>query len=128
MISKITAVALAAAVYIFGQTAVAQEPKPVSDLAERVQSIFAAKCSECHGPRLKRTRGGVTLHDLERLAADSDLVAPASPERSTLWEVIRDGEMPPRDAHAGPLSAPEKEAIRDWIAALPVSPSHASPR
>src|SRR5260370_5671762 len=128
MKSMIRAVAWAGALYPFGQTAVAQEPKPATDLAVRVQSIFAAKCSECHGPRLKQPRGGVTLHDLKRLAADADLVAPGSPERSALWEVIRDGEMPRREALAGPLSTPEKEAIHDWIASLPpVAPSQASP-
>jgi mono/diheme cytochrome c family protein/uncharacterized membrane protein len=124
---RIVAIAWVATFGLFGETAVAQEPKPETDLAARVQAIFATRCIECHGPRLKRPRGGVHLDDPGRLAADPDLVVPANPEGSTLWEVVRDGEMPPPDARAGPLNEQEKEAIRAWIASLPPAASQASP-
>jgi mono/diheme cytochrome c family protein len=85
----------------------------------QVQAIFAAKCSECHGAELDRPKGGVSLHDLGKLAINSDLVVPGRPQKSALWEVIKNEEMPPSYARAGLLSKEEKEAIRSWIESLP---------
>src|SRR5947199_8505024 len=93
----------------------AEKQGPPEDRNAHVLAIFAAKCSECHGPQLQRPKGGVSLHDLRQLAANADLVVPAQPEKSALWEVIQTGEMPPSYARAGPLSAQEKEAIHSWI-------------
>ncbi len=98
---------------------VANDTDIQNELSTRVQSIFTAKCSECHGRDLQRPKGGLSLHDLGKLAANSDLVVPSKPDESTLWEVIRNDEMPPVYARAGPLSEQEKEAIRGWIASLP---------
>ncbi len=101
--------------------AVADEPAPDRGAGARV--VLAAKCSECHGPDLPRPKSGLTLDDPGRLATNRDLVTPGRPEESALWEVIRDGEMPPSQARAGPLAAAEKEAIRAWIASLaPAAP------
>jgi mono/diheme cytochrome c family protein/uncharacterized membrane protein len=98
------------------------------DRNAQVQAIFAAKCSECHGPQLQRPKGGVSLYDLGQLAANSDLVVPARPEKSALWEVIQNDEMPPSYARAGPLSDLEKELIRSWIGSLPPgAPPETSP-
>src|ERR1700692_4184096 len=65
------------------------------DRTAQVQAIFATKCYECHGPKVERPKGGVSLHDLRQLATNADLVAPAKPEKSALWEVIQNDEMPP---------------------------------
>src|ERR1700736_2584774 len=109
-------------------TVVAEDLGSSKDRNGQVQAIFAAKCSECHGPQLQQPKGGVSLHDLRQLAANSNLVVPARPEKSALWEVIQNNEMPPSYARAGPLSEQEKEAIRAWIGSLPPGvPSHASP-
>jgi uncharacterized membrane protein len=52
--------------------------------------------------------------DLGRLAGNPELVVPLKPEQSRLWELVRDGEMPPEDAEQ--LTTTEKEAVRTWIA------------
>jgi mono/diheme cytochrome c family protein len=107
-------------------TVVAGDADVQRDLDTRVQSIFKIKCSECHGLNVQRPKGGVSLHDLEKLAANSDIVVPSKPDESALWEVTRNDEMPPAYARAGPLNEPEKEAIRAWIASLPpAAPSQA---
>jgi mono/diheme cytochrome c family protein/uncharacterized membrane protein len=107
---------------------VAEDRSPPKDRNAQVQAIFTAKCSECHGAQLQRPKGGVSLHDLGQLATNSDLVFGARPEKSALWQVIENEEMPPSHAQAGPLSVQEKEAIRSWIESLPLgAPSPASP-
>jgi hypothetical protein len=51
------------------------------------------------------------------VAANREWVVPSEPEKSYLWALVRDGDMPAKGAKAGPLSAQEKEAVRAWIAA-----------
>src|SRR6266404_5649795 len=101
----------------------------------RVRWIFVAKCSECHGRGLSRPRAGLYLHELGPLAANPEWVVPYEPEKSYLWTLIRDDDMPAKGAKAGPLNAQEKEIIRAWIAAgaplprsSPVPPSSAKAR
>jgi mono/diheme cytochrome c family protein len=91
--------------------------KPAGDLPARVEVIFAAKCSECHGRALQRPKAGVVLDPLGAVAGRRDWVVPGEPERSYLWELIRDGDMPAKGAKGGPLTAAEKEAVRVWITA-----------
>ena len=109
----------------------AQELDP-QELPSRVRSIFVAKCSECHGRGLSRPRAALYLHELGPLAANPEWVVPHEPEKSYLWTLIRDDDMPAKGAKAGPLNAQEKEIIRAWIAAgapvpksSPVPPSSA---
>src|SRR6202051_286100 len=105
----------------------AEELDPV-ELPSRVRSIFVAKCSECHGRGLSRPRAALYLHELGPLAANREWVVPHAPEKSYLWTLIRDDDMPAKGAKAGPLNAQEKEVIRAWIAAgAPAPPSPAGP-
>jgi uncharacterized membrane protein len=111
-------------------TAAAVAPRAADrpgDLASEVQTVFAAKCAECHGAHLPNPRGefGYVL-DLGRLGADPGLVVRSQPEKSKLWELIRDGEMPPRGAQGGPLTEAEKAAVRNWIAAGALAPALSS--
>src|SRR5579862_5812272 len=104
----------------------AQEIDP-QELPSRVRSIFLAKCSECHGRGLSRPKAALYLHELGPVAANREWVVPHEPEKSYLWTLIRDDDMPAKGAKAGPLNAQEKETIRAWIAAgAPVPPSQAS--
>ena len=107
--------------------------------AREAWNVFAEKCSRCHGPESadgagpaaeakagKKTKFHSVL-DLPRLAANPRLVVRFEPDRSKLWRTVRDGDMPPEDSRAGPLSAGEKQAIRNWIRAGAPAPSAALP-
>jgi mono/diheme cytochrome c family protein len=110
-----------------GGASIAEELDP-TELPSRVRSIFLAKCSECHGRGLSRPRAALYLHELGQLAANREWVVPREPEKSYLWALIRDGDMPAKGAKAGPLNAEEKAIIRAWIAAgALVPPASASP-
>src|SRR5438105_12231370 len=104
----------------------AEELDP-QDLPLRVRSIFVAKCSECHGRGLSRPKAALYLHELGPGAANREWVVPHEPEKSYLWTLIRDDDMPAKGAQAGPLNPQEKEIIRAWIAAgAPAPPSQTS--
>src|SRR5580765_8342967 len=64
------------------------------ELPFRVRSIFVAKCSECHGRGLSRPKAALYLHELGQLAANPEWVVPHEPEKSYLWTLIRDDDMP----------------------------------
>ena len=108
----------------------AQESSKPVELAARVRSIFLAKCTECHGRSLSRPRAGLYLHELGPLASNREWVVPFEPEKSYVWSLVRDDDMPAKGAQAGPLNAQEKKTIRAWIAAgAPVPPvTGASPQ
>src|SRR5258708_13285333 len=85
----------------------------------RVRSIFVAKCSECHGRGLSRPRAALYLHELGPLAANPEWVVPHEPEKSYLWTLIRDDDIPAKGAEAGPLNAPSKEITHTSITSRP---------
>src|SRR5580658_4969262 len=71
-----------------------------TQLQSRVRSIFVAKCSECHGRGLSRPKAALYLHELGQLAANREWVVPHEPEKSYLWTLIRDDDMPAKGAKA----------------------------
>jgi uncharacterized membrane protein len=99
--------------------AAASKPeKKQRELAHKVRALFSQKCTECHGPDLAKPKGkfGYVL-DLKRLAKNPKILVPFNPDQSKLWELIRDDEMPPEVAKAGPLAPEQKELVRTWIEA-----------
>jgi mono/diheme cytochrome c family protein len=88
------------------------------DLATQTQTIFAAKCVNCHGPNLAKPKGrfGYVL-DLARVAANREMIVPGSPDESELWELVNRGDMPPADSPTGSLSQEQKAVIHNWISA-----------
>ena len=113
LIALVAAVAsLSAAVADSG----ARKESPAPMLGAQVRAILLTKCGECHGRALRRPKGSLYLDDMQKLAADRDLVVPYQAEKSYLWKLIRAGDMPAKGAKAGPLTAAEKEAFRAWIA------------
>jgi uncharacterized membrane protein len=73
---------------------------------------------QCHGPDVphpKAAFGYVT--DLQRLVASEKYVVPGSLDKSMLWKEVEEGDMPPDEARAGPLTQAETDAIREWIVA-----------
>ncbi len=87
-------------------------------LAKQVHEIFEAKCVDCHGPELPRPKGkfGYVL-DLKRIAANPDYIMPGQPEKSDLYKMVEDDEMPGEDANVPPLTPEEKAAVKRWIEA-----------
>jgi uncharacterized membrane protein/mono/diheme cytochrome c family protein len=100
----------------------AQDTSTTKDLSAQVRSIFLAKCSECHGRSLSRPRAALYLHELRQVASNPEWVVPHEPEKSYLWTLLRDDDMPAKGAKAGPLNAQEKELVRAWIAAGAMAP------
>ena len=103
--------------------AVAGESR-AADLGSAVREIFAVKCVQCHSASLPRPKGkfGYVL-DLPRIAANPRLVVPSDAAHSKLWQKIEEGDMPPDDAKAGPLSDAQKLTIRAWIEAGAPAPA-----
>ena len=73
--------------------------------AARVRDIFEAKCNDCHGAELPRPKGkfGYVL-DLKRMAENPDYVTRGNAEKSELYVMVRDDEMPGEDANVPPLT------------------------
>jgi uncharacterized membrane protein len=95
----------------------AAEPKAEGEeLANKVISIFQAKCLDCHAADLPKPKGkfGYVL-DLKRVAANEDYVIPGHPDKSELYKMVRDDDMPGEDAKVPPLTKHEKETVRRWI-------------
>jgi uncharacterized membrane protein len=99
------------------------------DLALEVKKIFTVKCVQCHGSHLRNPKGkfGYIL-DLARVAGNPKIVVPSHPDKSKLWQLVQDDEMPPEDAKAGPLAREQKEVIRAWIeSGAPSTPPDQAP-
>src|SRR4051794_24567472 len=64
-------------------------------VAQQVHHIFQEKCLDCHGPELPRPKGkfGYVL-DLKRIADNPDYVVRGNPEKSELYKMVLDDEMP----------------------------------
>jgi uncharacterized membrane protein/mono/diheme cytochrome c family protein len=87
-------------------------------LAAEVSRIFEAKCADCHGGHLPKPKGkfGYVL-DLKRVAANPDYVTPGNPEKSELYLMVRNEEMPGEDTDVPPLTAEEKKTVAAWVLA-----------
>lgn len=105
-------------------TVVANAQQPISkdkalDLAGNVHVIFEHKCNECHGSQLKKPEGkfGYVL-DLKRMADNEEYVIRGKPQKSELFRLVNEGEMPPDDhPKTPPLTSEEKDVVRRWIQA-----------
>jgi uncharacterized membrane protein len=85
-------------------------------ITQEVHNVFEAKCIECHGPELPRPKGKFGhILDLKRVADNSEYIVRGEPEKSDLYIMVRDGDMPGEDASVPPLTAEEKEVVRRWI-------------
>ena len=84
--------------------------------AGKVHEIFEAKCLDCHGPELPRPKGkfGYVL-DLKRVADNPDYIDRGHPEKSELYKMVFNDEMPGEDANVPPLTKDEKEIVKHWI-------------
>ncbi|MBI5759110.1 MAG: PSD1 domain-containing protein, partial [Planctomycetales bacterium] len=79
-----------------------------------VLPLFRMKCWRCHGETMRK--GELALNSPEAIRRGSEsgkiIVAGKSAE-SRLYEVLRDGEMPPDKKN--PLTEAEVETVRKWV-------------
>ena len=94
----------------------AAAPEEGTKLAGKVRDIFEAKCLDCHGPELPRPKGkfGYVL-DLKRVADNPDYIERGHPDKSELYKMVFNDDMPGEDANVPPLTADEKEIVKHWI-------------
>ena len=89
--------------------------KPVSFETD-VQPVLMAKCTVCHGAdtRVKEMNLS-TLDGVMKGSESGPVVIPGKPDESKLYQMVRDGKMPPGKTH---LSDQVLAAIRSWIESL----------
>src|SRR5262245_41627529 len=117
------------AMILLAQSPIDQARAQENPLARAALDAIAVKCVQCHGPDVphpKAAFGYVT--DLNRLVVSGKYIVPGDLEKSELWKEIDEGDMPPDNAKAGPLTPQETEAIRQWIlgGAPPLSSNQAA--
>src|SRR2546421_3574442 len=86
-----------------------------SKLASDVLQVFREKCASCHSPQAKKVKKFGTITNLPKLAANQKLIKSGDAAHSKLWTTIVEGDMPPDDSPTGPLSAQQKQIIKQWI-------------
>ncbi|MEP6669459.1 MAG: DUF2231 domain-containing protein [Chthoniobacter sp.] len=99
-----------------GYVRAADDPAEGIKTATRVHEIFEAKCLDCHGPELPRPKGkfGYVL-DLKRVAENPEYIEKGHPEKSELFKMVFNDEMPGEDANVPPLTKDEKDVVKRWI-------------
>src|SRR5437879_3535694 len=116
-----------AALLLLAQTSPPQTPpsaapatgvKPVSFETD-VQPVLTAKCTVCHGPdtRVKEMNLS-TLDGVMKGSESGPVIVPGKPDESKLYQMVRDGKMPPGKTH---LSEQTLASIRSWIESLAAS-------
>ncbi len=87
-----------------------------------IRPILAAKCYACHGPDEDKREAGLRLDTAAGAHRDPGggaAVVPGRPEASLLWQRIvtteADEVMPPPSSPK-PLTGPERDLLRRWIA------------
>lgn len=85
-------------------------------LSAEVAAIFQVKCIECHDASVARPRGDFGyVRDLARVAGNRDWIIPGEPEKSELYLMVQNDEMPGDEATVPPLTPQEKDIVRRWI-------------
>ena len=88
----------------------------------KVQPLFDVQCVKCHGPLEQKS--GLELDTPEAVMKGGDegvVIVPGKPEKSRLYQNLAAGSdphMPPKKQ----LTEPEREMVREWIAAMAVAP------
>jgi hypothetical protein len=93
-----------------------EKPSNEMILVSKVRAIIEAKCAKCHGEQVEKPDGDFGyVRDLKRVSNNLSYVVRKDPAESHFFVLIRDGEMPPADNDIAPMSAEEKQVIRQWI-------------
>ena len=91
----------------------AEDVLPVSFQSD-IAPLLKQHCVQCHGPAKKE--GGLNLAvppGIRRGGETGEVIVPGSLERSRLWQLVADNEMPPES----PLPPRAKEQLRRWVLA-----------
>ena len=84
----------------------ADTTQPAMVLAHEVQSIITASCLPCHAAGGKAAKYALTSPE-----GLTKLVVPGKADSSKLYQMVRDGKMPP----TGKLDSTKLATIRKWI-------------
>jgi hypothetical protein len=98
--------------------------KPAPNYNRQIRPLLSDRCYRCHGPDAAERKGGFRLDQRESAIGKADSgatpIVPGRPEQSELLKRIHatdpDERMPPASLNK-PLSAEEKQLLKDWIAA-----------
>ncbi|NBV22606.1 MAG: DUF1553 domain-containing protein [Proteobacteria bacterium] len=116
--SSRVATSLSGALWLAGtQLFAAPKPAPVEPLTfeKDIRPILKANCFHCHGEG-EKLKGGLDVrlkHLIAKGGEHGAAITPGSPEKSRLFALVRDGEMPKSEKK---LSPSQVETIRQWIA------------
>jgi cytochrome c553 len=99
--------------------AVAQSGQPETQppsFESDVKPILTTNCTGCHGTatRIKEMNLS-TLDGVMKGSESGPVVFPGRPDDSKLYQMVREGKMPPGKKH---LSEPALATIRSWIESL----------
>lgn len=89
----------------------------------KIQPLFDVQCTKCHGPL--EQKGGLELDTPAAVLKGNDdgaVLVPGKPEESKIYLHLAadaDPHMPPKKQ----LSDAERASVREWIAAMTVSPT-----
>ncbi len=90
-------------------------------LGKKVLALFSSRCATCHGTAATEPRKFQFINDLKRLR-ESDMVNLKIPQDSTLYTVLKDGDMPyptKADKQAGtkvePMSDEDTATVLQWL-------------
>ncbi len=113
---SLSAVILLAATSLTAATA--NKPAATGPLTfeKDIRPILKANCFHCHGEDGK-TKGGLDArlrHLLAKGGEHGTAIVPGKPEKSSLFTMVRDGEMPKGEGKK--LAKEQVEIIRQWIA------------
>ncbi len=95
---------------------------------KKVQPIFDVNCVKCHGPLDQKSGLELDTPDMVlKGGEDGPVVVPGKPADSSLFENLEtkaDPHMPPKKQ----LSEVEREAVKEWIAAMKAAADPAKPK
>ncbi len=96
---------------------VVAEEKPAAAVPlfdKDVRPLLKSKCWRCHGDEVRK--GELAVHTAAGLRKGSEsgpVIVPGQSTKSRLYELVRNGEMPPDKKN--PLTNAEVEIVRRWI-------------
>jgi hypothetical protein len=90
----------------------AAPPAEDAALPQQVVTLLQARCVRCHGPEKEKARLNLaSLAGLARGSRNGAVVVPGKPTDSLLWQLVRNGKMPPKQ----PLAESERQLLHRWI-------------